>query len=88
MRRVLFAMFAAAAIGGYAQAGLDSAAPGNQTLNGIQSFIAQQRLADAQACTALGKADLEACIRDKVKERRAQLEGPVAAPAAPAGTDI
>jgi hypothetical protein len=85
MRRVLLAVFAMAVIGGYAEAGLDSAAPENPVLTGIQSFIAQQRRADAEACTALGKADIEACIRDRARDRRAQIEGPATAPA---GTEI
>ena len=89
MRRgyVLFAVIAIAAVAGYAQAGLDSAA-GNPILKGIQSFIADQRRADAAACREMGKADIDACARDLARQRRAQLAGPAAAPAAPAGTDI
>jgi hypothetical protein len=86
MRRVLLAVCALTAIGSYAEAGLDSAAPENPVLTSIQSFIAQQRRADAEACTALGKADVEACVRERARERRAQLEGPTAIE--PAGTEI
>lgn len=86
MRRILFAMVAMAAIGGYAEAGLDSAPPENPILTGIQSFIAQQRQADADACLAAGQSDLQTCIRDRAKQRRAQLEG--TSPAVPAGADI
>jgi hypothetical protein len=91
MRRgyVLFAVFAVAAIGSYAEAGLGSAAPENPVLTGIQSFVARQRHADMATCTALGKADIQACVRDLSKQRRARLEGAAAAPAeTPAGIDI
>lgn len=91
MRRgyVLFAMFAMAAIGCYAEAGLGSTAPENPILTGIQSFVARQRHADMATCTALGKADVEACARDLSKQRRARLEGAAAAPATtPPGIDI
>lgn len=90
MRRgyVLFAVIAMAAVGGYAEAGLDSAASGHQILKGIQSFIADQRRADAATCTTLGRADVEACVRDLARQRRARLAGPATAPAEPAGTDI
>jgi hypothetical protein len=87
MRRVLFAVLAMAAIGGYAEAGLDSTAPENTILTGIQSFITQQRQVDADACLAAGQSDLDACIRDRAKQRRAQLEG-AEVPTAPAGADI
>lgn len=86
MRRVLFALCAMAAIGSYAEAGF-VAVPENPILTGIQSFIAEQRRADAESCASMGKADIEACIRDLARQRRSQLEG-IAVPAAPAGTDI
>ena len=90
MRRgyVLFAVIAMAAVGGYAEAGLDSATSGNRILKGIQSFIADQRRADVATCATLGKADIDACVRDLARERRARLAAPAAAPAEPAGTDI
>jgi hypothetical protein len=81
MRRgyVLFAMIAMA-VGGYAEAGFDSALSTNPVLNGIQSFIAQQRRADADICATLGRTDVEACTRDIARQRRARLEGPAAEP--------
>ena len=88
MRRgyVLFAMIAMA-LGGYAEAALDSP-PSNVVLSRIQSFIADQRRADAEACAALGVADQR--LRDLAAQRRARLEGPAPAdlPTVPAGTDI
>ena len=91
MRRgfVLFAMIAMS-LGGYAEAAFDSP-PSNLILSRIQSFVADQRRADAAACTALGITTdgMEACIRDLAAQRRARLEGPTSVlPAAPAGTDI
>ena len=92
MRRgyVLFAMIAMA-FGGYAEAAFDSP-PSNLVLSRIQSFIADQRRADAAACAASGVADegIETCIRDLAAQRRARLQGPAPAdlPALPAGTDI
>jgi hypothetical protein len=89
-RFVLFAMLAMA-VGGYAEAALDSP-PSIVVLNRIQSFVADQRRADATTCAAGGVAEsgIEACIRDLAAKRRAQIEGQAAAdrPAAPAGTDI
>jgi hypothetical protein len=77
-------------LGGYAEAGRDSSGPaGDLAIRQIQSFIAEQRLADAQVCTALGLTpetiQHQACIRDLAAKRRAQLEG--AAPDASTGTD-
>ncbi|HEX2117085.1 MAG TPA: hypothetical protein VHM01_21990 [Alphaproteobacteria bacterium] len=92
MRRgyVLCAMIAMA-FGGYAEAAFDSP-PSNLVLSRIQSFIADQRRADAVTCTALGVAEegMEACIRNLAAQRRARLDGPAPAdlPALPAGKDI
>jgi hypothetical protein len=89
-RFLLFAMIAMA-VGGYAEAALDSP-PSIVVLNRIQSFVADQRRADAATCAAAGVAEqgLEACVRDLAAQRRARLEGPAAVdlPAAPTGTDI
>jgi hypothetical protein len=89
-RFVLFAMLAMA-VGGYAEAALDSP-PSIVVLNRIQSFVADQRRADAATCAAGGvaKPRIEVCIRDLAAKRRARIEGQAASdrPAAPAGTDI
>lgn len=88
MRRgyVLLAM-TAVAIGGYAEAGPDSTAPTPAVLDGIRSFIAQQRDADMAACAARGETDLEACARDIARARRARLNGDGTTGTA-AGTEI
>jgi hypothetical protein len=88
MRRgyVLIAMVAMAA-GGYAEAGPKSPASDPAVLDGIRSFIAQQRRADMEACAARGEANIAACARDLAEQRRARLEGAAAA-AEPAGADI
>jgi hypothetical protein len=92
MRRgyVLFAMIAVAAVGGSAEAGLDPSPAGDPILDRIQAFIADQRRADAASCAALGRTDIEICVRDLAGQRRARLAGPVAdrAREQPAGTDI
>jgi hypothetical protein len=87
MRRanVLFAMIAMA-LGGIAEAAFDSAAAGDPVLNRIQSFFAEQRRADAATCTTIGRTDIDACVRELAKRRRAKLEAPVAPE--PTGIDI
>jgi hypothetical protein len=87
MRRsnVFFAMIAMA-IGGTAEAAFDSAAAGDPILNRIQSFIADQRRADTATCIALGRSEIEACVRDLAKQRRTKLEAP--SRPEPAGLDI
>jgi hypothetical protein len=88
-RFVLFAMIAMA-VGGYAEAALDSP-PSIVILSRIQSFVADQRRADAARCAAAGVAeqDLAACVRGLAAQRRDRIDGPATdLPAVPAGTDI
>lgn len=73
-----FIVVAAVMLGGYADA--ESPAPATDlAIRRIEAFIAEQRMADSQACTALGHAlqsiEHKTCMRDLVARRRAQIEG-------------
>jgi hypothetical protein len=74
------------ALGGTAEAAFDSAAAGDPVLNRIQSFFADQRRVDVATCTTIGRTDLDTCVRELAKRRRAKLETPTAPE--PTGLDI